>query len=202
VKDSSRKWFDEVYKIIRENYLPFCVFNESLTEQDAKFILKNNNPNQIKNLCDLSYRFSTKLPCSDDFYEEKQRVFKELIPELQKRINHNHSAIVFGRTNGDIDIGLISSGLSDKELFDCLQPGSKMLEKYPLVDWDSLFFFKVDSGYNLGLRIIESRLIGNRYEKFDEFEKNYFKKTLDSAEVLYGNKNELFFMKSLKNLFN
>ena len=199
----SRKWFDEAYECSKNFSIPFCVFTQEIDYKEAEILLKACKKDiSAKMLYTISYGFSKQVPSPDDFDEEKKRILGSFIPELRRLVPEVGSAIIFGRSVGDIDIGLISPKLTGKGLLDALCPEIEICRGYPLVDWSSLFYFISNSGFDLGTKIVQNRLEINKYQPFSNLERMYFQATLDSAKLLWGYESELDSMQSLNNRLN
>jgi hypothetical protein len=191
----SRKWFDSAYKFT-EGILPFGYVTGEFQEDNLKRLARNQlDSNELIKLGEWIRSFHKNLPPKEDFKEEKEAVLSYLVPDLKKKLYFVDAAILFGRIVGDIDIGLIDYDCHDKEFSEAVYLGCEIVKKYPIVDWDALYFFKSKNGKELASKILSSRLLPNQ-TRLDNGELEYVKQTVYTARLLWGNENELASMKN------
>jgi len=197
MNQESREWFDKAYEFTGGMF-PFGILTGYVDVKDMrricqKFTMTEEEFNKIRYIANQFYK---KIPSKEDFNEEKKNILKTFIPEIREKLNFVESAIHFGRIQGDIDIGLISSyGISDDQIFCTIQPGCEFVKKYPIVDWDSLVYFKSRNGNELASRINNSRLISENTKKMNRKQFEYIENTIYNARLLWGDIKELDEMK-------
>jgi len=197
MEKSSREWFDYVYEI-SAGWLPFCMFNNKCRREDLIHLTRNYNlnPDEIDRLEEISSACSKSLPSEQDFIEEKRRIYPQLTEDLRSVLPDLETLISFGSIQGDIDLGIISSiPITDGQIDTFVK--KEIIERYPLVDWDSLWFFKSTDGYELTQRIIKSRelCLNLNNSPLPLNEKEYIQTTVALAEILHGSEERLLEMK-------
>jgi len=193
----SRDWFDNAYDFTR-GLFPFGILIGYVSIEDMKRICHkfDMNDEELKKVRYIASQFYKKMPPEEDFQEEKENILNTFVPELREKLDFVRSVIIFGRIKGDIDIGLISSyGIPDDQLFGAIQPGCEFVKKYPIVDWDSIIYFKSRSGGELASRIIDYRLIHDSTKKMSHEQLQYIENTIYNAKLIWGDMKELDEMK-------
>jgi hypothetical protein len=193
----SRKWFDRAYEFTR-GVFPFGIVTGEFEEECIKRITRNSlSDEELSLVKTAAHTLYEILPTEEDFQEEKESILNRLVPELKKKFYFVDTAVMFGRVRGDIDIGLISRCREfDKKLLVAIYPNCDIIKKYPIVDWDALYWFKSRNGKELTSKIIKSRLMSNNTNELSIGEMQYVRDTVYNARLLWGNKGELSSMKS------
>lgn len=191
MKKESRKWFKLAYRLT-SGVLPFSILtSKDLTKEHLKKIVPFADEDFLTAIVERVPVFYEKLPSSQDFIEEKNRIFRKLIPELKQKLSFVETAVLFGSLRNDIDIGLIS----EKEIPDeIISRDDRIITKYPIVDWNALSYFVSKNGYELAERIAGTRLI-LKENTLDKNEIAYIKGTIYNSKVLWGDEKQLQLMK-------
>ena len=185
MNEASREWFDKVYDYC-EDSIPFGLAITSNSD-DISFFLEQAGLE--KELFDVlkynAQKLQSTLPSEVDFAEEKERIFKILVPELQKLFPFAHSAITFWSVQWDIDICLLTDQSVSEDDMVAIINASKITKKYPLLDTSSLVFFLSKNLDEFAEKILRSRMLATWDEELSEDEAIYSIKTLLTSTSLW-----------------
>ncbi|VVB75038.1 Uncharacterised protein [Candidatus Tiddalikarchaeum anstoanum] len=198
MNDNARTWFDSAYSLLGEFSIPFGFITSKYKRSDLKQLVCGRSDVKLVEK-EINY-FKKSMPKEQDFLEEKERLLNYLVPDLSKALIFVNTAFYFGSVRGDIDIGLINPGITDENLDNNL---IGLRSKYPLVDWNCLYHFKSETGKEfvnkLAYEIIDKCiLVGADNLIIDSFVRPY----ILNAKLLWGNPEELEFMKNYVSSYN
>ena len=190
----SKQWFEKAYSLT-QGVLPFGYVTGEITIEEVSSLFPEFSPKEVKNIVLSSYKLHSRLPKEEDFIEEKERVITNINPLFIDLFPYADSAVTFGAIRGDLDIGLISRKYTPRLIANILNENISLMEKFPIVDWNALYFFVSPNGRSLAEKIIQTREIILGKERLP-LEKNYIKFTFNSSRLLWGDEEVI---KPIKN---
>lgn len=184
MKAWEQRWFGDVYFVINELDMPFGFFTSYVEMSDLKRSFPKWEERELAFLEKVIKKYQKKKPSEKAFLEEKEKIIPSLKNDLQERLPFVETAVQFGSTIGDIDIGLIA--LKGKEEVYNLATDPKIRKQYPLVDWNSLIYFRSIYGFGITSKMADSRTIVTGRKKLSIVEKKYITDTVNNSQLLWG----------------
>ena len=184
MNSKSRQWFDLAYQFCG-GFLPFGIITQCLEDRDIEPLRTKINLDKklLEHIKYASKRFSSSLPSEADFIEEKKRLYPSLALNLKQTFPYAKEIYAFGRNIGDIDLLMISQ-ISTSRIESDIQKNPRLLEKFPIVDWESLLFFNMPSLNNFYSRLYESRIKATGLKVLPPSELEYISETMSEFKEL------------------
>lgn len=190
-----RRWFDDAYEI-SNGFLPFAYFVHQAPQDAIRFFLGREDARFERFIAKVSRHFSRRRPPAEAFAEEKSRVLRLLVPELEKLFGYSDAGIEFGSVVGDIDIAVVDIGEVSNATYK--KQLRSLAKKYPIVDWPGMLYFRSRSGEQVFQKILQSRReccqhygLDLRKRRVYDCERRYIRATAEHAFLLWGNPAEL-----------
>ena len=200
---NDREWFDEAYDFIRGRYPFGWVVGKETSLECIRASFPKMSLEEAKSIKDEAMKFGKYTPSHDSFFEEKNKILTEISPLLKEEFPFATSAITFGKTIGDIDIGLICDEFPYENYEDLKTKHQSFFSDYPIVDRGALWNLRVKDGKDLAKTIVCSQMNGCPdyfMFGFDKAYKPYFQAVFSTGKLIFGKKREVRKFKRSLNL--